>query len=114
MISLELVFVIGILGFLVQKIVVLVYAWVNKFYYLQSILIIVTSYLQIPSEIETVIKQVKISTIEKDKTLTISCKEKNTLKTIENFLKTNIPNDDSSFTVTNRGDYLEITVNKEK
>ena len=111
MISLELIFVIGILGFIVQKMINLVNLWVQKFYLMYGTLLVVNSYLQLPNPVETQINQVNISSSKKENTLTITGYDKNIMEDLLRFLKTNISTDNKNYDITQDQEVIEVTLN---
>jgi hypothetical protein len=86
MISLELIFVLGVLGFIVQKFVTMTYTWVQNFYLMNSVLLLANSYIQLPLPIETIINNTTITTNKKEKTLTICNQNEHTILSLKNFL----------------------------
>lgn len=88
--SLEVVFIIGILGFFTHKITNMVYVWIKKFYLFNSILITVNSYIQIPIPINKSIDKIQIISNEEN-TLKITSKNIKELKPIYKFLQENVP-----------------------
>lgn len=87
MISFEVICIIGVLVFIVNKIVILAYAWIQKFYLMYGVLLVVSSYIQIPNAVETEISNVHLTTNKKEKTLVISCENPETLRNLMNFLQ---------------------------
>jgi hypothetical protein len=88
--SLEVIFVISVLGFFLQKITSMVYIYIKKFYIFNSVLIIVNSYIQIPIPINKTIDEIQI--INENNTLKVTHKNKKEIKDIYEYLKKNINN----------------------
>jgi hypothetical protein len=93
MISLELVFVLGIMVTIVSKIISSTYKWVNKFYILNKILIIVNGYCQFNMPSNEKFNNIIINTEEKK--LKIYTENKDLLNEINEFLKDKINNENN-------------------
>jgi len=111
MISLELIFVIGVLGFIVQKMISLVNIWIQKFYLMYGTLLVVNSYLQLPNAVETSINQVQISSNKKENTLTITGPDKHIMEALLIFLKSRISTDNNNYQIIQDKETIEVTLN---
>lgn len=86
-ISLELVFVLAISGFLLSKIFNLVYEYIHQFYIFYTLLIMINSYTTNYIPIKSNIEEIQIETNDKQ---IIFSGEKNLLNNLSFFLKNKI------------------------
>lgn len=94
MISLELIFILGILVTVVSKIVMITYQWVNKFYILNKILIIINGFCQFNIPVNNKFNKINIST--ENQKLKIQTEDKILLNEINSFLKNKIQTDNNN------------------
>lgn len=101
MISMELLFIFCMLGFVLNSIVKFTYAWIQKFYAMHAILIMVNSYVHLPSSVEekkfnsfSTKSEDMIVVKSVDKSLVISCNDSSTIQSIHNFLEEKIISSD--------------------
>lgn len=90
--SLELIFLLGVLGFFIQKIISITYIYIKQFYIFNSVLITVNTYMQIPMSIDKSIEHIKITSKENNN-LEITTNKKD-LKSLYEYLRNYIHNKD--------------------
>lgn len=107
MISLELIFILGILVTIISKIIMITYKWINKFYILNKILIIVNGYYQFNIPVNEKFNNINI--ITENKKLIINTTDKILFNDISFFLKNKIPTENNNIEIND----TEIIINNQ-
>jgi hypothetical protein len=88
--SIEVIFIMSILGFFIHKITGTAYVWIKKFYIFNSILITVNGYIQLSMPVNKTLDTIKI--IYQDNSLKITSEKKEELKSLSDYLNKNVNN----------------------